>query len=331
MSLPRVLSLLAAVVLLLLAGCGGDSDSVETDVDLNGSYGELWLDLDGLPGPENAGPVVAERDGYFEEVGLGPWIGVPIEPERTTKYVDEDVADASLAMVPQVVQARAEGRPLVIVGSVLPEATMAMIWPAGSGIDGVADLKGKTIAYPGVHFQKDFLEYILKGAGLTLADVKLKDVGFGLVDALDSGRADAIFGGSGNEEGVLLEKRGLDPVVTKATDLGIPDYDELVLIVRRDNYAKYPGIFERMLDASIRGNVKAGEDPKAADKALFELERSLQRAPLKPNLAGIEATAPLLSTTGELDEQRLEGLVDWMYEQGMIKRKLPLSALLARP
>ena len=35
-----------------------------------------------------------------------------------------------------------------------------MIWLRGSGIESVADLKGKTIAYPGIPFQKDFLAAI---------------------------------------------------------------------------------------------------------------------------------------------------------------------------
>ena len=41
------------------------------------------------------------------------------------------------------------------------------MWLPDSGIEEISDLKGKTIAYPGVPFQKDFLEYILEGAGLS--------------------------------------------------------------------------------------------------------------------------------------------------------------------
>ena len=326
MRLVRVLSLLAAVAVLLV-GCGGGGSGTDTAEQQNWTFEELRLNLDWDPGPENVGPALAEKLGYFDDVKLGVWMNAPIFPERTTKYVDTELVDAAIALEPQVVLAREGGRPLVIVGSVLPEATMAMIWPAESGIGRIADLKGKTIAYPGVDFQKDFLRYVLEDAGLTLADVKLEDVGYDLVDALASGRADAIFGGSGNEEGVLLEARGLDPVVTKATDLGIPDYDELVLIARRDRYAKDPELFERILDGSIRGNEAAGEDPEAAAEAI--VEQSFGEAELKPNQAGVEATAPLLSETGEVDKAKLEGLIDWMYAQGMIDRKVPLSQLLA--
>jgi putative hydroxymethylpyrimidine transport system substrate-binding protein len=325
----RPLLMLGAATVILLGGCGGGSDTGSEAIEQSWTYETLRLNLDWDPGPENVGPVLADALGYFQDVKLGPWINAPIYPERPTKYVDERLVDAAIAQAPQVVLAQEEGRPVVAFGSLVPEATMAMIWLPDSGIDEIADLKGKTIAYPGVPFQKDFLRYVLEGAGLSLADVKLADVGYELAPALASGRADAIFGGSANEEGVLLEAQGLDPVVTEATDLGIPDYDELVLIARRDRYAKDPELFQRILDASIRGNEAAGEDPRAAAEAI--VEQSFGEAPLKPGQAGVEATASLLSQSGEIDEARLEALIEWMYEQGMTKRKLPVSALLAGP
>ncbi len=108
---------------------------------------------------------------------------------------------------------------------------------------------------------------------------------------------------------------------------GSADYDELVLIARRENYAKDPELFERILDASIRGNQAASEDAEAATDAV--ISQSLGVAPPRPTRAGIEATAPLLSQTGDVDEANLEELIGWMYEQGMIRRKIPASNLLA--
>ena len=314
------------MAIVLLGGCGsGDTDgAAETQ---SWTFEELRLNLDWEPGAENVGPVLAEELGYFQDVKLGVWINTPIYPERPTKYVARNLVDAAIAQAPQVVLAQADGLPLVITGSLVPETTLAMIWLADSGIEEIADLEGKTIAYAGVPFQRDFLEFVLEEAGLTLADVKLEDVAFDLVPALDSGRADAIWGGSANKEGVLLEARGLKPVITKATDLGIPDYDELVLIGRRDRSAKNPELFQRLLDASIRGNLAAAEDAKTASKAI--VDQSFGEASPKPNQAAVEATAPLLSETGEIDRATLQRLIDWMYEEGMIKRKWSASKLIA--
>ena len=325
----KTFRLLAAgvAVVLLLGGCGGGGVAGSARDEQNWVFEHLELNLDWEPGPENVGPQAADSLGYFDAVKLWVYVNTAIFPERPTKYVGEGLVEAAIAQAPQVLMAREEGRRDVIVGSLLPEATLSLMWLPKSGIEQVADLKGKTIAYPGVPFQRAFLEYILEGAGLKPNDVKLVDVQYDLVPALASGRADAIFGGSANEEGVLLEAQGMKPIVTPATDLGIPDFEELVLIARRDRYEKEPELFHRLLDASIRGNLAATEDPRAATKAIVEQSRGT--APEKPTEAGVKATAPLLSTDGSVDQAKLEDLIDWMYEQGMLKKKMSVSEVLA--
>lgn len=323
MSVSRlILVVLAAGA--LLSGCG-ESSADTTEVWY--PYKSPMMSLDSNNGPENVGPLFASEFGYFLDLGVRPKMNPPLVPSQVTRNVNLEVVNVGITQEPQVVLAREEGFPVVIFGSLVSESTMAMIWLPDSGIEGIADLKGKTIAYPGVPFQKDFLEYVLEDAGMTLADVKLKNVGNDLTDALISGRADAIFGGSGNEEGVLLETRGFDPVVTEVTDLGIPGYDELVLIARPDHYEKEPELFDRILEASIRGNEAAAKDSAVATEAVVEQSFGIESP--KPVRAGIEATTPLLSQTGDVDEAQLEEVIDWMYEQGMIRRKIPASDLLA--
>lgn len=315
------------VAIFLLAGCGGGSDAETASAQEDWLFETLDLNLNWEPGPENVGPLLANELGYFSDVKLGVNVNTPLAPERPTDYVDGELTDAAIVPAPQVVQAQEEGRSVVAVGSLVSETTMSLTWLSGSGIDEVADLAGKTIAYPGVPFQKDFLEYVLEGAGLTLADVKLEDVGYELVAALDSGVADATFGGSDIEQSTLLETRGLDPVVTRATDLGIPEYEELLLIARPDRYARDPELFQRLLDGSVRGNQAATENAGAATQAI--VDQSEGKIPAKPTEAGVEATAPLLSEDGSIDRARLGSLVDWMYEQGMIERRIPVSQLIA--
>ena len=56
------------------------------------------------------------------------------------------------------------------------------------------------------------------------------DVGLGLLPAVISDRAHAMLGGFRNIEGVDLAERGEDPRVVPVDQLGIPTYDELVLV-----------------------------------------------------------------------------------------------------
>jgi putative hydroxymethylpyrimidine transport system substrate-binding protein len=285
----------------------------------------IGITLDGHPGPENVGILIAEERGYFEDAGLDVSIFYPETPLRPVRYVTEGLVAFSISHQPEVVIAQGKGVPIIAVASLVSQPTAAMIWLKGSGIKKVADLKGKTIAIPGLHFQMRFLESVLAGAGLTLDDVKVQTVAYELVPALVSGRADAIFGGSWNREGAELHARGMKSVIVRVVDLGIPAYEELVLIARRDHAAKAPRVVGDFISAMERGVAAAIDDPEAAAEAILAKGYADDRRAVEAELA---ATLPLLSTDGRMDRQQAERLVDWMFEHGIISRKPPVSDLL---
>lgn len=288
----------------------------------------MHLTLDGEPGPETAGVLTAYELGYFTEAGIDLTITSPIYPSRPISYVMQGI-DVGISHEPQVALVKDKSLPLVAIGSLVSEPTLSMISPAKSKIDDIADLKGKTIAYPGVPFQKEFLEVILEREGLDLSDVKLEWAGYELVQALLSGRADAIFGGSWNVEGAALETQGAKPVAIRAPELEIPPYNELVVIAKEDRVAKEPDLFRRFMEAVERGTAAAIEDPEAAADAIST--RSFGTADPKATKAGLELTLPLLSETGSIDPEQASDLIDWMHEEGLIDDELPASDLVAEP
>lgn len=315
---------------VLLVGCGGQ-DAAETT---QGPPAHPWkarevsVSLDGWENPANVGTVMAERQGYFDKVGLEVTTLAPAQVGVVIQDVVLRGDEFGISHLPQVVLAQEKGAPIVVVGSLVSQPTTAMIWLKKSHIGGIADLKGKTIAIPGLPFQKAFLQSVLARGGLTLDDVKVESVGYDLVPALVSGRADAIFGGSSNLEGVRLESRGLKPVITPVQKLGIPDYDELVWIAPKDLVAKDPKLVRAFNWAVGRGTAAALEDPKGAAKEIDEAVESTPESDLKTTEAEVEATFPFLSKSGYTDPDQASQLVDWMYEEGMIQRKPPVSALL---
>jgi ABC-type nitrate/sulfonate/bicarbonate transport system substrate-binding protein len=285
-----------AVAVSLLAGCGEGSEAETATNPLPLPYREVQITLDGIPGPENVGILMAEQRGYFAARNLEVWVRTPVSPLRPIHYVADGEVDFSISHQPQVELAQEKGVPVESVGSLISEPTAAMIWLKKSRIDGIADLKGKTIAIPGLPFQKEFLEKILARAGLTLAEVEVRISGYELVPDLVSGRADAIFGGSWNVEGAELKARGLEPVVTRVQDLGIRPYDELVLIARSDRFTNDPRPLRDFIAAVDRGTAAAIKDPEAAAR-LIALRSGEQKG--KALEAKIESTLPLLSGPGE--------------------------------
>lgn len=320
----------AAMAAVLWAGCGGQ-DAAETT---QGAPAHPWkardvsVSLDGWENPANVATVAAERKGYFAKVGLEVTTLAPAQVGVVIQDVVLGGDEFGISHLPQVVLAQEKGAPIVVVGSLISQPTAAMIWLKKSHVGGIADLKGKTIAIPGLPFQRAFLQSVLARGGLTLEDVKVEDVGYKLVPALVSGRADAIFGGSANLEGVRLESRAMEPVITPVQELGIPEYDELVWIARSDLVAEDPKLVRAFDWAVGRGTAAALEDPKGAAKEIDESVESTPESDLKTTEAEVEATNPLLSRSGYTDPGQASQLVEWMYEEGMIQRKSPASALL---
>ncbi|HEU4707255.1 MAG TPA: ABC transporter substrate-binding protein [Solirubrobacterales bacterium] len=288
---------------------------------------ELRVTLDGFESPENVGIVLAEKLGYFAEAGLQVVFASPATPLRPVPYVVDGTDEIGISHEPEVILAKERGAPIVAVGSLVSQPTAALVWTKRSQIAGIADLKGKTIAIPGLSFQKALLQSVLARGGLTLADVKVLAVGYELAPALISGRADATFGGSWIVEGPILEGRGLTPVITPVQTLGIPAYEELVVIARSDLFSEEPDVIRAFMSAVARGNAAAVEDPEGAVEALEESIGPVPRSAHEIE-AAVRKALPFLSTSPEIDPGSANRLVNWMYDEGAIERKPSISALL---
>lgn len=336
----------AASAAVLLGGCGGGSEGAETAAECPqkppASFAGLqrgapeqkkgpidaWITLDGYHGPQNVGILMAQERGYFADAGIRATITSPLDATKPVDYVREEGVDFGISHQPEVVRAREEGTPVIAVGALVPQPTAALIWLKGSKIRGIADLKGKTVVVSGLTFHEDLLESALERAGLTLEDVEVLEVGYELVPALVSGRADAIFGGYRNLEGAALEARGLKPVIAPVRSLGAPAYDELVVIARADRVLEEPQLIRAFMSAVARGTAAAVKDPGGAVELIEksgETDPDLGRKALR---AQLDATLPLLSKTGRMDPAQAAELTDWMCGQEMIDREPPTSDLL---
>ena len=333
--------LVVGICLLLLAGCGeGEDEAAEQPLTLKAAERQakqppetdsqpLPVTLDGLSSAENVSFLLAQRLGYFAEAGLNVGVTDPLTPVNVVFYVARRGSVLAVSHQPQVVAAQEKGMPVVAVGSVVTEPTLALIWPSNSGIEEIADLRGKTIAITGLSFERDLLQAILGKAGLTLDDVEVKRVDNELVPALVKGRADAILG-TWNVDGSQVEARGLDPVIKRVEELGVPGFEELVVITHPDQLSEDPQTVRAFLSALARGTEAAIENPRMAAEAIAvsQVEFAQGGYQPKPTVADVEATLPLLSRTGVMDPTGAARLSDWMYREGFVAKKWPPSAFM---
>jgi putative hydroxymethylpyrimidine transport system substrate-binding protein len=319
------IALAVLALTLALAACGEKSE------DVSGERQSFSLTLDFYPNPDHAGIYMAQKLGYFDEAGLDLSIDAPSDPAAPVKQVAAGRTDLAISYEPEVALAREQGLDVVAIGALVDRPLTSLIWLKRSGIKGVGDLEGKTVATAGIPYQDAFLKTILARANLTPDDVKSVNVGFGLLPALVGGSAQAMLGGYSNVEGVDLRERGKAPVVTPVDELGVPTYDELVFVANRNILEEDPQKFRLFLAALQRGTEAAVENPGAATKAITEANPDLE-----PKLAAAEvkATLPLLGARtasqpyGYMDPKEWEAFAGWMRDNDLIGSLPQASELL---
>jgi putative hydroxymethylpyrimidine transport system substrate-binding protein len=319
MRLPRIPTVAVAVALLALAlglaACGEKSEDTSTTAQ------PLTLTLDFYPNADHAGIYMAQKLGYFEEAGLDVSIETPSDPAAPLKLVAAGQSDLAISYEPELALAHEQGLDVVAIAALVNRPLTSLIWLGKSAVKGVGDLKGKTVATAGIPYQEAFLKTILARVKLAPSDVKAVNVGFGLLPALLGGSAEAMLGGYSNVEGVDLRQRGKDPVITPVDRLGVPTYDELVLVANREALAADPDKFRLFIAALERGTDAAVEQPGAATQAVLEANDGLD-----PKLtdAEVKATLPLLAarTSGQpygyMDPEEWRAFSGWMRDNGLI-------------
>jgi putative hydroxymethylpyrimidine transport system substrate-binding protein len=269
---------------------------------------------------------MAEKLGYFDDAGLDVSIETPSDPAAPIKQVAAGRSDLAVSYEPEVVLADDKGLDVIAIGAIVNRPLTSMIWLKKSGVKGIADLRGKTIATAGIPYQDAYLKTILARANLSPESVKTVNVGFGLLPAILSGQADAMLGGFRNVEGVDLQARGKDPVVTPVDQLGVPTYDELVLAANRTQLEEDPEPYRLFLAALARGTAAAVKSPAATVDALVAANNDLDP---KLTRAEVDATLPLLSPDGQMNAPGWADFIAWMSENELISSQPAPSQVLS--
>ncbi|MDX6608393.1 MAG: putative hydroxymethylpyrimidine transport system substrate-binding protein [Solirubrobacterales bacterium] len=327
-SIPAVALAVALLALALgLSACGEKSE------DVTGETESLTLTLDFFPNPDHVGIYMAQKLGYFKEAGLNVNLQTPSDPAAPIKLVATGRSDLAISYEPEVLLAHEQGLDVQAVAALVNRPLTSMIWLKKSRIGGVGGLRGKTIATAGIPYQDAYLKTILARAKLKPSDVTAVNVGFGLLPALLGGRAQAMLGGFSNIEGVDLRLRGKEPIVTPVDKLGVPTYDELVLVAQRKRLEEDPQAIRLFIAALARGTAAAASNPKAAAKTLLEANPDLDPKLTKAELA---VTLPLLAPApgdqrpyGYMAPGQWREFTGWMRDNELIDGLPATSDLLS--
>lgn len=308
---------LAAALCLLLSACGEKQESI---APAGAQRQPLTLMLDWFPNADHVGIYEALADGAFAKAGLDVHVEVPSNPASPLELLAAGKVDAAISYEPEVMLARDQNLPLVSVAAIVQEPLTSIVSIGSKHITSAAQLRGKRIGDAGIPYQHAYLETILAHEGIPPSSVSEINVGDNLVPAMLSGRVDATLGAYWNYEAIELARMGKHPNVIRMNQVGVPTYDELVVVVRASTLENHPDEIRRFVQAMARGYEAVRSDPSAGVANLVRANPGLDP---KFQDAAVRATLPAFFPSNPSEPWGYQDPVQWnTYGQWMLNNHL---------
>jgi putative hydroxymethylpyrimidine transport system substrate-binding protein len=311
---------LAAAVLALsltLAACGEKKEAVTAS---SSDAQSVSVMLDWFPNADHVGIYQALAGGDFKQAGLNVHLQVPSDPASPLKLLEAGKVDMALTYEPELLLARNQNIPLVSVAAVVQQPLTSIVSLGSKHIRSPAALRGKRVGDAGIPYQHAYLSTILDHAGVPASSVKEINVGANLVPAMLSGRVDATIGAYWNYEAIQLSMLHKHPNVIHMNQVGVPTYDELVVVVTKNEIVNHPDVVRRFVQALGRGYESVRRNPQ---QAVTNLVRASPGLDPKLQLASVKATLPYYFPSNPSNPWGWQNPTEWnAYGEWMLKNHL---------
>ena len=248
----KIISRFALFFILLVCACGRKP---------SGNLIQVRLPLGYIPDIQFSPLYVAVEKGYFREAGIQVTFDYSMETDITA-LVGANQIQFGVVSGEQVLLARAQGLPIIYVAAWYQQYPVSVVAKADQNIHAPSDLRGKTIGLPGLYGANYIgLRALLHAGGLSESDVKLDSINYTQVEALATGRDQAVSVYTNNEP-VQLRQQGYT-----LTELRVADYVQLAsngLITNEKTITENPGLVRGMVKAFLRGLADTIANPAAA-------------------------------------------------------------------
>jgi putative hydroxymethylpyrimidine transport system substrate-binding protein len=255
----------------LLAACGTSSPPASGPSGTSSSAApaaSLNVELDWVPNPDHVSFYYAQNKGYFAKQNLTVNFRVPSSAADPLKLVGLNKADLAVSYEPEMFYGQQEHLPVVAVAAVVPVPLNGLIVSPKIPVTSLCQISGHSVGFTGLPSDYAFYHTLLRTCHLSARQVPTQAVGYNLVPSILSGKVDAIIGGYRNVEAIQISQE----MNKRATDfpanmLGVPAYDELVLVANASRLASdsaYASAVRRFLAALVTGTNAAMKDPASA-------------------------------------------------------------------
>ena len=305
------------VFIIIAALLGGVSNTLAASE-------KMTVVLDWFVNPDHGPLFIALEKGFFSRRGLDVRFQVPSNPNDPPKLVAAKNVDIAVSYQPQHYLHVDKGLPLVRIATLIATPLNTMVVLADSDIKNLAQLKGKTVGYSIGGFETVILKVMLESQGLSLENIKLVNVNFSLSPSLFSKSTDAVIGAFRNFELNQMDIEGQPGRAFYVEEYGIPAYDELILVARRDDIKALK--FRKFVDALEEGVQFLVNHPKRSWELFIrgrkDLDNQLNR------LAWRDTFPRFALRPGALDRARYQYFAKFLKKHGLIS-KIPQLDLYA--
>ena len=291
----------------------------------------LKVALDWFPNPDHVSLYYALKNGFWDDKALTVNLKTPSDPSAGLKLVATNRFDLAVYYQGDMFFAAEQGLPVIAVGALIPEPLNSMIALADSKVQGPDSIKGATIGVAGLPFDDAILKTLRQQQGLGEGAVKKVNVGFNLVPALLTKKADAVIGAYWNIEGNQIKlKTGNDPVIIKLDQIGVPTYDELLIVANKDRLASdaaYADAVKRFLAGLVEAAPAAQADVPGAVQLMKEnsdYKANEIDVMVPPTL---DALTPASGNVGCFNLDAWNAFGQWMVDNKLLKTPIDTSTI----
>ncbi|MEO5901551.1 MAG: ABC transporter substrate-binding protein [Ilumatobacteraceae bacterium] len=281
-----------------------------------------WLKL-----AQFGGHFVALSKGYFKDEGIDAQFiagGSGINPLSLVESGQVMMADANGS---DILTAVSKNIPLQCFGTIYQSTPNALMSLGTDPLMTLADLKGKTVGLP--TGEQQLLTAMLKQAGVDPTTVNMVSVGSD-PSVLTSGQIQGYIG-YGTQQGLSLQKSGVDVKIVYFDQLGDPDYGN-AFFATTDTLKDKADLVTRWLKADLRGWQDYVADPEAAAKLTWDLYNTETQAVLVNEQESAKAAVPLITGGGAaahgllwVEEDAFKQVYDLYKAAGTITGDVDLS------
>lgn len=253
---------LALLIVLLAVSMTGVSAQVDAPTDMT-----FFLTF--IPNIQFAPVYVAMEKGYFAEQGINLTVEYGDEPDGAV-LIAAGERQFGIISGEQVIQARANGLPLVYTYEWFQQFPIGIVTGTESGIESAEDLIGRKVGIPG-RFGASYsgLVALLAGVNLTETDIQLEEIGFNAPDVFCLGGVEAAVVYINNEP-LQIEQRaqtGNCGAVTGVNVINVAEVADLVsngVVTNEQLIAENPDLVQAVVGAFDRGLRDSIDNPASA-------------------------------------------------------------------